>query len=342
MFINQLPFLTGIDGTIKYRMIATLKTREHDEFFVALDKFLRAYNAAGFVIKKIHADGEFEPMMAIVQDELDVQVNCTTAGEHVGIAERNNQTIKERVRVGFHRTPPYKAIPKVMVQELAIGCTDSLNFFPVKGGVSSYYSPHMIMHQENLDYNKHCLIAFGSFVQAEYNVKPTNTQVSRVKDAIYLRPIHIDQGGHLCMDLHTGARFKTRKVTVLPITQVVIDAVNKLGKRYGQVGLKFDNRFGVIMQDADQITGVVDEYQFQEDHKDNSEDEEDSDHNDSSISDSSSNTGSSDSDGDDDDDNGEDDEEVDADELHDVLEEILIRSSIKMKKTMKSSKMKKN
>jgi hypothetical protein len=31
MFINKLPFLTGIDGTIKYRMIATLKTREHDE-----------------------------------------------------------------------------------------------------------------------------------------------------------------------------------------------------------------------------------------------------------------------------------------------------------------------
>jgi hypothetical protein len=56
MFINQLPFLTGIDGTIKYRMIATLKTQEHEEFFVALDKFLRAYNAAGFVIKKIHVD----------------------------------------------------------------------------------------------------------------------------------------------------------------------------------------------------------------------------------------------------------------------------------------------
>jgi hypothetical protein len=110
MYINQLPFLTGIDGTIQYRMIATLKTREHNEFFVALDKFLRAFNAAGFVVKKIHADGEFEPMMAIVQDELDVQVNCTTAGEHVGIAERNNQTIKGRVHVGFHRTP-YKALP---------------------------------------------------------------------------------------------------------------------------------------------------------------------------------------------------------------------------------------
>jgi hypothetical protein len=123
-------------------------------------------------------------------------------------------------------------------------------------------------------------------------------------------------------DLHTSARFKTRKVTVLLITQDVIDAVNKLGKQYGQVGLKFNNRFGVIMQDADQITGVDDEYQFQEDHQDNSDDEEDND-NDSSISDSSSDTGSSDSDddNDDDDDNGEDDEQVDTAELHDVLED---------------------
>jgi hypothetical protein len=35
----------------------------------------------------------------------DVQANFTTAAKHVGIAERNNQTIKARVRVGFHRTP---------------------------------------------------------------------------------------------------------------------------------------------------------------------------------------------------------------------------------------------
>jgi hypothetical protein len=74
------------------------------------------------------------------------------------------------------------------------------------------------------------------------------------------------------------------------------------------------------MQDADQITGAVDdEYQFQEDHQDNSDDEEDSD-NDSSISDSSSDTDSSDSD-DENDANGDDDEQVDTAELHDVLED---------------------
>jgi hypothetical protein len=71
------------------------------------------------------------------------------------------------------------------------------------------------------------------------------------------------------------------------------------------------------MQDADQITGVDDEYQFQEDHQNNSDEEEDSD-DESSISDSSSDTVSSDSD---DDDDGDDEEQVDTAELHDVLED---------------------
>ena len=109
MFINSLPFLTGINGTIKYCMIATLNSRQQDKLFTALNKFLRAYIAASFVVTKIHADGKFESMLATVKDELDVDINCTMAGEHVSVAERNNQTIQSRVRVGFHQTP-YQAL----------------------------------------------------------------------------------------------------------------------------------------------------------------------------------------------------------------------------------------
>jgi hypothetical protein len=256
-------------------LIATLRSRDHDEFFVALDKFLRRYNAAGFVIKKIHADGEFKPMMDRIKDGLDCEVNHTTAGEHVPVAERNNKTIKECVRVGYHRLP-FKHMPKELIQELAITSTDQLNFFPVKGGISSYYSPRMIMKQENLDYEKHCSIPFGSFVQAEYEIKKLNTPQSRRKDAIYLRPVQIDQGGHMCMDIHTGYRFQTHKVMVLPMTQVIINAVNALGRRQGMQGLKFESRHGIIMQDADWIAGVdYDDYNLPEDHQDTDSDSDD-------------------------------------------------------------------
>jgi hypothetical protein len=81
---------------------------------------------------------------------------------------------------------PYKC-------NMVLNSTDQLNFFPVKGGVSDFYSSRMIMKQENLNYNKHCLIPFSSFVQAEYDIKHTNTMHSRHKDAIFTQPVNSDQ-----------------------------------------------------------------------------------------------------------------------------------------------------
>ena len=50
-----------------------------------------------------------------VQDDLDVVMNYTNASNHVPEAERNNRTIKERIRAAYHRLP-YKAIPRVMIR----------------------------------------------------------------------------------------------------------------------------------------------------------------------------------------------------------------------------------
>ena len=61
-----------------------------------------------------------------------------------------------------------------------------LNMFPAKGGVSEYYSPHMILSRKNVDYNKHCAYTFGSYVQASQENNLTNTQAPRTIDAIYL------------------------------------------------------------------------------------------------------------------------------------------------------------
>ena len=52
-----------------------------------------------------------------------------------------------------------------------------LNFFPTKGGVSTYYSLWMIMDQMNLDYTKHCTMPFGAYVQANQESNPHNTNV---------------------------------------------------------------------------------------------------------------------------------------------------------------------
>ena len=49
-----------------------------------------------------------------VSDDLDVVMNYTNASDYMPEAERNNRTIKERIRATFQRLP-YKAIPHIMI-----------------------------------------------------------------------------------------------------------------------------------------------------------------------------------------------------------------------------------
>ena len=216
---------------------------------------MRHYNQAGFVIKTIHCDGEYKAMMDQVRDDLDVVMNYTNASDHVPEAERNNRTIKERIRATYHRLP-YKAIPCVMIRYLAMVCTTKLNFFPVKGGVSQYYSPRMILNQTNLDYNKHCVIPFGTYVQANHETNPTNTNAPRTLDMIYLCPMDNIRGGHELMDLNSGRVITRQKVTGIAVTELVIKAIEQMAYNEGFKSLLFKNRRGVIFHDTDWIAGV--------------------------------------------------------------------------------------
>ena len=138
-------------------------------------------------------------MMENIKDDLQVNMNFTNAQDHIPEAERNNQTIKERFRTTYHHLL-YMAIPRIMIRYLAMNQVSQLNLFPVKGGVSSYYSPHMILNQTNLDYAKHCTVPFGAYVQANHEMNRTNSNANRTLDAIYLCPARTQQGGHELMD----------------------------------------------------------------------------------------------------------------------------------------------
>ena len=53
---------------------------------------------AGYFLKSIHCDQEFRSLMDFVADDLNVKMNYASSGEHVPKAERNNLTIKDRIR----------------------------------------------------------------------------------------------------------------------------------------------------------------------------------------------------------------------------------------------------
>jgi hypothetical protein len=91
-----------------------------------------------------------------------------------------------------------------MINYLAMIEANQLNIFPVKGGVSKYYSPRMILNQTNLDYTKHCVVPFGAYVQANHESTKTSSNVTRTLDAIYLCTAQNQQGGHKLMDLNSG------------------------------------------------------------------------------------------------------------------------------------------
>ena len=143
-----------------------------------------------------------------------------------------------------------------MIQYLMMVSSMQLNFFPAKGGVSTYYSPWMIMDQTNLDDTKHCTTPFGAYVQANHESNPHNTNMSRTCDRIYLRPSNNFQGGHEVTDLNTRCVIMCCKVTETPVTDVVIKAIEAMAHKQGFKNLKFKNRHGVIFHDADWLAGV--------------------------------------------------------------------------------------
>ena len=208
-----------------------------------------------------------------VKDELGIEMNYSTKGDHEHEAERNIETIKERVRTGYHYMP-YPALPNILTKHLCMASTDQLNLFPAKGGVSAYFSPHVIMTGQNFDYNKHCQVPLGAYVQANEANDPTNINAPRTIDAIYLRPMpNTRQGGHLVMNLATRRQTTATKVVELPITEHVIKAVAKMAEEQGDKSLKITGRNKQILHPAHWVAGV----DYDNNNENQSENEEEND-----------------------------------------------------------------
>ena len=146
---------------------------------------LHKCNSTGFVIKTICCDGKCHPVMDEVKDELNVDINYANPLDQVPEAERNNRVIKEHVRVACHH-PPFKKSPRVMIRYLVMVQTNQLNYFPVKGGISKYHSPRTVLGGTPLDCKKHCVIPFGTHVQANHESHPRNDNTAKMIDCICL------------------------------------------------------------------------------------------------------------------------------------------------------------
>ena len=93
------------------------------------------------------------------------------------------------------------------------------------------------------------------------------------------------QGGHEHMDLTSGLVITHANVTEIPVTDLVIKAVEKMGYDQGfpATGMKFTHKQGQIYLDNDWIAGVdYDEYEDEENLEDPEDEENPEDENDDS------------------------------------------------------------
>jgi hypothetical protein len=145
MFICKLGFLTSIDRSVRYQGLLYNVKADGTGFIQAMRLISIAYNCAGYIIRAMHCDQQFESITSKVESKLHIYMNCVGTQDHVSEAECNQHTIKERfcsVSHGLH----FNRMPPVMIQKLAAHCAQGLNYVPPKDGVSSFYSPYMIMH----------------------------------------------------------------------------------------------------------------------------------------------------------------------------------------------------
>ena len=254
MFVNQMPFFTSISRNLYYRTAQFMPSRTDESLRAAIDEVFRVYNSCGFTISKLLCDNEFKPLFDPLMDTLDIEMEYSAPQAHIPEAERNNRTIKERIRATYHRLP-YKALPKAVMKLLVSESARKLNFFPNKHGISQYYSPRMIMHKQSLDFERHCKYAFGQYVQAHTEHDPTNQQDPRTIDALYMRPA--DRGlGHEVWDLATERTITRRNITEMPVTPAIIRSVEAKAFQDGQKGLRVTTKRGQVIYDSALTAGV--------------------------------------------------------------------------------------
>ena len=95
----------------------------------------------------------------------------------------------------------------------------------------------------------------------------------RTIDAIYLRSSSNYQGGHICMNLNTGMRITTSKVTAIPITDIVKKKVEDMALKQGINKVKFTNKKGLDIPNSDWIAGVDYDKYYDEENISDEEDE---------------------------------------------------------------------
>ena len=96
--------MVSVSRNLKFLTIQKLNNRTLNTIMESIDEILTTYNKNKFYIVEMLMDMEFEPLHEELKKR-NIELNTTSADEHVPEIERMIQTIKERMRAYINRMP---------------------------------------------------------------------------------------------------------------------------------------------------------------------------------------------------------------------------------------------
>jgi hypothetical protein len=150
-FVDGIALLMTVSSRIKFVTTEHLPVRTAMSLSKHLQQVLLVYGWAGFRVRSILMDGEFEKVKGLMPM---VECDTTAAKEHVSKAECSIRMVKEQTQ-WIVMTLLFTHIPRRMKIEFVYFTEFWLNTFPVKTGISSTL-PREILVRWWLDYKKHC------------------------------------------------------------------------------------------------------------------------------------------------------------------------------------------
>lgn len=92
-----------------------------------------------------------------------IAVDIPNPDEHVWYVEMLKRRLQKSFRTHNYRFL-FKEILRLMVYYLTMVAPWEMNFSPVKGGISKYLSPHVILGKNKISFNRYLEFSFENYV----------------------------------------------------------------------------------------------------------------------------------------------------------------------------------
>jgi hypothetical protein len=224
-FVDGMPLMISTAGSVRILQGDWLKGRNYASVKKAVLKQLNKLERVGFEVTELHSDGEGAIKKMESDLPVDVRFNARSKNQHVSEIEPKIRHVKERVR-GIYWTLPYR-LSKIMLMWCVLYVITRLNWVPTSV-TSERISANNVLLGRKLNAETDLDLKHGDYVEAHSEDTITNTvTVSRTEPCIALMPDGNVQGTWWFMQLRNFEPVRRDRYTKLPMTQAVIDVMNK-------------------------------------------------------------------------------------------------------------------